>query len=371
MDLSEIEKQIKEIEEEIFNTQKNKATEHHIGKLKAKIAKLRREAEKIRQGSTGAKEGFYVKKTGDATVALVGYPSVGKSTLLNKLTGAKTEIASYEFTTLTVIPGVMKHKGAYIQVLDLPGLIKGASSGKGRGREVLSAVRNVDLIVFLVDAEHENSLQIMSKELHRAGLRLNQERPDVKIKKTGQGGITIISTVDLSKIEMNKLKMIASQYLINAQIVIREKITEEQLEDVLSDNRVYLPAFVVINKEDKLNKKELLEKTKKVKKNGWKVISISAKEEKNLDVLKDMIFSELKFIRVYMKPIGGKADMNEPLILKKGDTVEDACKKIHRDFKKRFRYATVSGPSAKHDIQQVGLNHVLEDGDILTIVVSR
>ena len=72
-----------------------------------------------------------------------------------------------------------------------------------------------------------------------------------------------------------------------------------------------------------------------------------------------------------MKPVGKKADMDEPLILKIGNTVEDACKKLHRDFKDKFRYASVTGPSAKHDIQKVGLDHVLHDGDILTIVISK
>ena len=70
MDISSIDNQIKDIEEEIFNTQKNKATEHHIGKLKAKIAKLREESEKRK--STGTKgKGFAIKKSGDATIGLI------------------------------------------------------------------------------------------------------------------------------------------------------------------------------------------------------------------------------------------------------------------------------------------------------------
>ena len=72
-----------------------------------------------------------------------------------------------------------------------------------------------------------------------------------------------------------------------------------------------------------------------------------------------------------MKPVGKQADLNEPFILKKDATVEDACIKLHRDFKRKFRYASVSGPSAKHDIQKVGLDHVLKDGDILTIIIYR
>ncbi|GMN30842.1 hypothetical protein TIFTF001_041509, partial [Ficus carica] len=97
-------------------TQKNKATAHHLGLLKAKLAKLRRELlTPSSKGGGGAGEGFDVTKSGDARVGLVGFPSVGKSTLLNKLTGTFSEVASYEFTTLTCIPGVIMYRGAKIQ----------------------------------------------------------------------------------------------------------------------------------------------------------------------------------------------------------------------------------------------------------------
>src|SRR4030043_612383 len=114
METSDIEKQIKEIEDEIFKTQKNKATEHHIGKLKAKIAHLREVADKRK--SAGAKgKGFTIKKSGDATVGLIGFPSIGKSTLLNKLTDAKSRVGDYDFTTIDAIPGMLLYNGAKIQ----------------------------------------------------------------------------------------------------------------------------------------------------------------------------------------------------------------------------------------------------------------
>src|SRR3974377_953606 len=150
-----IPEKIKEIQDQIHRTQINKATEFHIGLLKAKIATLKREQEDNIHGKTvhsgGENVGFDVKKAGDATVVLIGLPSVGKSTLLNRLTNAKSRVASYQFTTLTVVPGLMDYRGARIQVLDLPGIIEGAASGKGLGKRVLAVARNADLILFIVD----------------------------------------------------------------------------------------------------------------------------------------------------------------------------------------------------------------------------
>ena len=367
---SSIEQQIRDIEDEIFNTQKNKATEHHIGKLKAKLARLKVELEKRK--STGAKsKGFSIKKSGDATVGIIGFPSVGKSTLLNQLTRASSKIGDYDFTTLEAIPGVLQYKGADIQILDLPGLIEGASKGKGRGKEILSAVRNVDLLLLMIDTKNLNQLAVIEKELYDAGLRLNQKKPDVVITKKGHGGITVNSTIKLTHLNEDIIKSIASEFVINADITIREDITEDQLIDSFSQNRVYIPAMVVINKKDLIVKETLDYLIKNLSRKDLDAIAISARNGDGLNQLKENIFSKLKLIRIYMKPVGGKTDYKEPLILKEGNTVRDACKKLHRDFQRKFRYATVSGPSAKHDVQKVGLEHELKDKDVLTIVVWK
>ena len=370
MDTSQIEKQIKEIEDEIFNTQKNKATERHLGKLKAKIAKLRSEVDKRKSAGVKGK-GFAIKKSGDATVGLIGFPSIGKSTLMNQLTDAQSRVGTYDFTTIDVIPGMMEQNGANIQILDFPGLISGASEGKGRGREILSAIRNVDLVLFMIDAQHEDHLDLMTNELYKAGLRLNQRKPDVVIKRTGSGGILVTTPTKLSYLNKALIKSIASEYLVNGNVIIRDDITEDQLIDVFIENRVYVPAIVIINKTDLVSKEKILDQIYKIKKTGWTVIGISALSGLGLHKLRDIIFSELRLIRIYMKPVGKQVDLDEPLILKEGDTVDNACDKLHREFKDKFRYASVTGPSAKHDAQKVGLDHKLKDGDILTIIISR
>ncbi len=366
--MAKIEEQIKEIEDEIKNTPYNKSTQHHIGKLKAKLARLQDELDKRKANKREAK-GYAVKKSGHATVALVGLPSVGKSTLLNLLTHAESEVASYFFTTLEVIPGVMQYKGAKIQILDMPGLVEGAAKGKGRGREVISVARSADLILVTVDV-FSHDVNLLLEELKKGGIRLNQNPPDIYIKRKDRGGVSISSTVKLTCMDEETMAAIFREYgYINADIVVREDLTQDRLIDSIADNRVYTQAMVVLNKIDLVSRDDLEAITSAI--GDMPIVSISAKEGLGLDELKENIYRKLDFIRIYMKPQGKKVDMDEPLVIKKDSSVGDVCDIIHRTFRKRFRYANIWGESSKFPGQTVGLRHVLADGDIITLVVTK
>src|ERR671927_773315 len=190
-----IPEKIKEIQDQIHRTQINKATEFHIGLLKAKIARLKREMEENVHSKTvhtgGGNIGFDVRKTGDATVVLIGLPSVGKSTLLNRLTNAKSRVASYQFTTLTAVPGILDYQGARIQILDMPGIIEGAAAGKGLGKRVLSVARNADLLLLVLDVFQPQHLPVLKKELSEIGIKLDQNPPNVVIERTSTGGVSV------------------------------------------------------------------------------------------------------------------------------------------------------------------------------------
>jgi len=358
---------IKELEDELKKTKYNKATSHHVGLVKAKIAKLKEDV--VRKASGGKKgEGFTVRKTGDASVVLLGFPSVGKSTLLNKITDAVSEVAAYAFTTLTCIPGVLAYKQSKIQILDVPGIVHGAASGRGRGKEVLSAIRNADMILLLLDARHPEHLEALLREVREAGIRANERKPDVAIKKKDRGGISVGSTIKLTKIKEETIKGICREMgLSNADVVLRSDIDADQLIDVIESNKVYLPSVVVVNKADLLDEEG---KARLVRKLGADLF-ISAEKEINLEELKDLIYRRLAFIRIYLKEVGKKADMEEPMIMREGCTVRDVCNKLHRDFVEKFRYARLWGPSAKFEGQQIRkLSRELQDGDVLEMHLS-
>jgi len=365
-----IPEKIKEIEDEIHKTQINKATEFHIGLLKAKIAKLKKELEENRHGktvSTGkGSSGYDVRKEGDATIVLIGFPSVGKSTLLNRLTNANSKIASYQFTTLTAIPGMMEYRGAKIQVIDLPGIIKGAASGKGMGKKVLSVARNADLVLIVVDVFQPNHFSILVNELSEIGIKVNKKPPNIHIHKTEKGGISVTLDQDLQISESMVREMCRLYGIHNGRITLRDpNLTVEDLIDVLAGNRVYPQAIIVLNKIDLIDKNALKSMVPFL---GDNVIPVSANSNLNIEKLKESIFDKLGFIRIYMKPKGQETDYEEPLIVRKGTKVKDICSKLHRTMLRDFRFALVSGKSVKFEGQKVGLDHILSDQDVLTII---
>lgn len=374
-----IEERIKELEERLASTKANKATQRSINFIRAQLAKLRDDLVRIASSKKGGGGGFGVKKSGDAQVAFIGFPSVGKSSLLNLLTEGNTDskVAAYDFTTLTAIPGMMDIEEAHIQLIDLPGIILGAAGGRGRGKEVLGVVRTADLILIIICFRQDGTINFddlaaIRKEIHDAGIRLNEKKPRIRIKERTKGGIHFtykgkqLMDADEVKALLNELKVLnAGVYFVD------EMITAEQLIDHVMGNRVYTKELVVINKSD-LMKKPIPEKeiTEAIGHDHW--VRISAKNNENINTLKHLIFEELDLIRVYLKPPKEEADMDEPIILRKGATIKRLCERIHQRFVKDYRYALVWGDSAKHPGQKFNnMDHVIKDGDIVSIYLRR
>ncbi len=374
-----VEERIKELEERLESTIPNKHTQRSINFIKAQLAKLRDEQIRIASSKKGGGRGFGIKKAGDAQIAFIGFPSVGKSSLLNLLTEGHThsKVASYDFTTVTAIPGMMNIESAKIQLIDLPGIILGAAEGKGRGKEVLAVARSAELILiilcFLPDGTiNFSDLDKIRKELFNAGIRLNQRPARIVIKLRESGGVHFTSKghqimdKDEVKTLMNDLGY------RNAGVYFAEPdISPDILIDHMLGNRVYTKELVVINKSD-LMKTQIREKeiTDIIGHDRW--ILISAKNQENINTLRLKIFQELNLIKIYLKPPKQEVDMREPIIMHGGDTIEALCRRLHKDFIEQFRYAMIWGDTAKHPGQKfMNLDQVLTDGDIISIYLKR
>ncbi|KAL0640440.1 Ribosome-interacting GTPase 2 [Maublancomyces gigas] len=366
-----VSEKIKEIEEEMRRTQKNKATEYHLGLLKGKLARLRAQLLEPAPGAgAGAGTGFDVSKSGDARIALVGFPSVGKSTLLSKITKTKSEVAAYSFTTLTAIPGVLEYGGAEIQILDLPGIIEGAAEGKGRGRQVISAAKTSDLIMMVLDATKKAEQRaLLETELEAVGIRLNRNPPNIYLKPKKAGGMKINFMNTPKNLDERMIYNILRDYkMLNCEVLVRdenEATVDDFIDVIMAAHRKYIKCLYVYNKIDCISM-EFLDQLA----HEDHTVVMSCELDLGINDVVDRAWKELNLMRIYTKRKGVEPNFSEALIVRQDSTVEDVCDQVHRTLKESFKYALVWGASARHVPQRVGLGHVVADEDVITIVTK-
>ncbi|MDE1873612.1 MAG: 50S ribosome-binding GTPase [Candidatus Micrarchaeota archaeon] len=364
-----LEQKLEELQEQYSKTKYNKATNKYLGILRSKMAKVRRTlADKRRRKG----EGFAVKKTGDATVVMVGFPNAGKSSLLGRLTSAESKVANYAFTTLDVIPGIMEYEGARIQLLDVPGLIEGAHTGKGAGTQIASVMRVADLLLFVVDATSPEQIDTLIEELSLLDIKVNREKPKMLIEERRSGGTDVEANRHKvpSREEVEAVMHETGRY--NCKVIFYSDMSIDELISVVVDNAVYTKGVIALNKVDLLSGS----KTDEIRRGlearlRMRVVPVSAETGTNLDRLRELLFSNLGLMRIYLKPKDGEADYARPFVLKNGGTVMELAKGLHTKAAKNFKHAYVTGKSARFENQRVGGEHVLMDGDVVTLVYEK
>lgn len=252
--------------------------------------------EEIAKTKTRAKikhqEWIGVKKEGSAQIVIVGAPNIGKSSLLNALSDVQIKIADYAFTTLKPVPAIIKYDGIEVQLVEIPGLIEGASEDKGGGKRLLGVIKGADGILLMHDLSRSTEeIKSVLSELAKAGINKQM--------------IIAANKADLGLANLEKLK------------------------------------------------KEFPDK---------KIIPISVKQGTNIEELRREIWNLTSLMRVYTH------NNEQPMALPRGATVKALAEKIHKELVKKFKFAVVTGPSAKFAKQRVGLRHILEDGDTIGIV---
>ena len=153
-------------------------------------------------GISGVEKKLTIELKVLADVGLVGLPNSGKSTLLSVLTDAKPKIGNYEFTTLKPNLGIVKHRDYNTFVIsDIPGIIEGASKGKGLGHHFLRHIERNSMLVILISVESENvkkTYDILIKELKTYNSELMDKEKLLVISKCD-----LIETKDFDKIKSN------------------------------------------------------------------------------------------------------------------------------------------------------------------------
>jgi small GTP-binding protein len=289
---------------------KHKGTERLRGQLKSRMAKLKEELQK-RPTVAKAEQAYNIKREGAAQVVLLGLPNSGKSALLSQITHASSEVADYPFTTQKPVPGMMKFENLQIQLVDTPPI---QSDHIEPGFPNL--IRNADALLLLVDLTEAPIFQVEV---------LLEELNGMKIKVAGKG--------------------------------------PTQSPDV---GWVSPRALLVGNKCEVKNAMEVYGKLENRFRESFPLLPVSARGGMNLDELRKEIYHILNILRVYTKTPGKEPDRTEPVILKKGSTVEDVALSVHKDFVAKLRYARVWG-SGKFDGQMVKRDYLVNEGDVIEL----
>ncbi len=369
------EEKLRALQDFLSSVPKHKGTENLRAWVRRKIAELREEIEerKVRRAGKGGIS-FFIEKEGASQIVMLGMPNVGKSALLRALTNARPLVSNVPFTTKLPIPGMLRFEDIQFQLVEAPAIIEGASRGSiWWGSRVLGLARNADAVALVIDLSNDPAyqLRILIKELENAGILLRKPRGYVKIVKSKAiQGIKVITYGKLIGATADDIKKLLESYRIyNAEVKVFGEVTLDDVEKAIFENVTYKPSLIILNKADLVSNDVISNTVEYVLKTLPNIEYVVASATKGLGLkeIAPKVFKVANIIRVYTKEPNSPKPSPEPLILPKGSTVEDAIRRIREEFLKHFKYARIWGPSAKYPGERVGLNHVLEDGDIIEV----
>lgn len=369
MEAKTTEEKIKALEEFISAVPKHKGTENLMYWATRRLSQLKEEAElaKRKKASTGLK--FYIEKEGAAQLVMLGEPLSGKTSLLARLTNAKPLATGYPYSTKLPQPGMLKYEDIYFQLIDTPSIPFTTEEQVSWFNRTIGLARNADGVILVIDATREPKRQLERaiEELEKAGIFLKRPRAKIELIKTSKGGINVIVNGKLLDTNVEEIKKMLSEYkIIHAVLKIWGEADLDDIESHILGNKVYKPAIALINKVDLLDSKSRVEKELSAIYQDIPKLFVSAKTGEGLGELGRVIFNSMNIIRVYTKQPNGDI-ARKPLVLKKGSTVKDVAANVHSNLEKYFRYARVWGKSVKIQGEKVGLDHQLEDGDVVEI----
>ena len=375
LDASSLDEKIKSLEEFISLVPKHKGTEKIVALNKSRLAKLKRQQEEHKQRlkSTGKVSPFSIKKEGIQLILISDYhtPGVGKTSLLNFLTGAAKEKVG-KFTAIPEV-GMYNYNNIRYQIVDMPSLMEGASTGVGNGKEILSQLRSCDLICLCIDLSRniEEQMELLLTELSDSDIRINIPAPPITIEKTGSNKIQVFyltkeakNNTDLVNFTEKIKEIIHENGIRNAVVKIFGQITLEQVVDALMPAMVYKKALIFATKGD-LPHTEANFNLLKMSDKFSIIIGTSIKKGNFPNDFGDIILEFLEKIKIFTSQSGTVAE--KPLLMDDGAKVKDVALKIHRSFLENFEYAVIIRKDARQMRKKVGLDYEMKDNDIIEI----
>ena len=352
----------------------HKGTMKLRGEIKRKIALIRSDLEDKKKKGIGKSSGgpkLFIEKEGSAQIVLIGMTNVGKSCLMSATTNSKVLVTPTPYSTHEPVPGIMNYGDVQFQLIEAPAVMEGSADGRGTGNITLGLARNADGVILMVDLSRNpvEQLELILAELEKSRVLVNRPRGRVTIDRRHAGtALRVILVGCLMDCSMRDVEDLMREYKIHDAIVrITGDVRLEDIEDAIFETTIYKPAVIAANKLDLEGAEANLSILKKHVNGKLPVISLSCEQKEGFEELGKALFNILGVIRVYTKEPSSKEDTGRPFTLKRGATINDLAKNIHKEFVKNFLFAMVWAKRLPFSPKKVGLNFVLEDGDVVEV----
>lgn len=354
---------------------KHKGTAKLCAQIKKQMAIMRQEIEEKKRkkaGKVGSK--FFIEKEGAAQIVIIGLTNVGKSNLVTAITNAKVEVSSNPYNTKKPVPGIMTYQDVQFQIVEAPALMEGSSVGRAWGLRTLALARNADGLILMVDLSQNpvGQLSLILSEMEKARILVSKPKGHVDIERKAIGtGLRLILFGKLIDCTVNDIEKLLKSYRITEAVVkISGEATLEDIEEAIFENTVYKTTIIAANKIDLKSSRVNLKLLKTYVDEKLPIIVVSCAKRYGLEKLGENMFKMLDIMRIYTKELGKKEFSKSPFTLKKGSKVYDLAKNIHSDFRNKFAFAKIWSKRLIFSPQKVGLEFLLEDGDIVEIHVK-
>lgn len=344
------------------------------GEIKKKIAVIREDLEDKKRKGTGKSSGgpkLFVEKEGSAQIAILGPTNVGKSCLMQVFTKANVVVSPTNYTTRQPVPGIMEYGDVQFQLVETPAVMEGSGDGRAWGPVTLGVARNADGVILMVDLSSNpvNQLELIINELEKSRVLVKKPNGQVEVDRRHAGAaLRIVLVGKLVGCTMSEVEDLLRNYRIHDAIVrITGEVTLEDIENAIFETTTYKPAVIVANKIDAPGATNNLRILKKYVNDKIPIVPMSCEKKIGTEELGKALIQSLGIIRIYTKEPGSKTDTGRPFALKKGTTIGDLARNIHKEFISNFLFAMVWAKRLPFSPKKVGLSFVLEDGDVVEI----
>jgi ribosome-interacting GTPase 1 len=301
---------------------KHKGTEHLQSDIKTRIKQLTEELAGPKKGGKRSGPSHVVRPDGAAQVCLIGPPNAGKSSLHARLTGSHSDVGPYPYTTHLPVPGMLPYEDIHIQLVDLPPV-----SDEFMEPWLVNALQPADGALFVIDVSDPDCLEQVPTVLERLAEKkvfLTPEWPGLDTEASDAA---------------------------------------DEADDPF---RLNLPTVLIANKSDLDPDPEEVEILEELLGIRYPALTMSAETGDGLDELGPFLFRALEIVRVYTKTPGKPADTDKPFTVRRGGTVLDVARLVHKDIARGLKFARMWGTEV-FDGQQVGPDHLVADGDLVEL----